>query len=148
MKKYLLCAAITGAFATISLAQTVNTQPSIMPGSVAPEAGAAASPMAPMPSAEQRAADLQSAMEIRKWQAGPSSGDQASRLAGATDQMTPAEKRASDLKAQMEIRSWQTGPSLGDQAARVGAAPSQPPVPAMRLDTPEAQHAIEHESTQ
>lgn len=142
MNKQLLCAAFAGAVATLALAQS----PGITTSNGSTDAAAATS-VAPMAPADQRAKDLQSSMEIRKWQAGPSAGDQAANINGAADEMTPADKRAADLNAQMEIRSWQSGPSLGDQAARIGDANSQA-APAAQIEAPGLQRQLEQESTQ
>src|SRR6185369_9056330 len=89
MNKQLLCAAFAGAVATLALAQSPGTATSN--GSTD---AAAATRVAPMAPADQRAKDLQSSMEIRKWQAGPSAGDQAASINSAADEMTPADKRA------------------------------------------------------
>jgi len=143
MNKYLLCAAFTGALATSALAQSTNT------GSANTAGATAAQPDAvPMTPADQRAKDLQSTMEIRKWQAGPSLGDQSANMKSAPDALPSAEQRAAGLQSQMEIRSWQTGPSSGDQTARIGATNSRTAEPTAPMETSKVQQELEKQSSQ
>jgi hypothetical protein len=144
MNKYLLCAAFTGALATVALAQSTTTGSGNNPTAAAP----AQSNQAPMAAPDQRAKDLQSTMEIRKWQTGPSLGDQSANMNSAPGALPSAEQRAAGLQSQMEIRSWQTGPSSGDQTARIGAGNSQPTAPTAPLDTSSVPKELEKQSSQ
>ena len=144
MNKNLLCAAFTGALATVALAQSATTGSGNNPSAAVP----AQSTEAPMAQPEQRAKDLQSTMEIRKWQTGPSLGDQSANMKSAPDALPSAEQRAAGLQSQMEIRSWQTGPSSGDQTARIGASSSQTAAPTAPMETSKVQQELEKQSSQ
>jgi hypothetical protein len=143
MNKYLICAAFTGVLATGALAQSADTGSGKSPSATAAQPDAAL-----MTPADQRAKDLQSMMEIRKWQTGPSLGDQSANMKSAPDALPSAEQRAAGLQSQMEIRSWQTGPSSGDQTARIGAPSSQPAAPTAPLETSKVQKELEQQSSQ
>lgn len=120
MKKLLLIASLGGALASAAFAQTTPPQ-------------------------SDTAADMQKMMDIRNWQAGPSSGDAASKAdtkaQGATDQ-----KRAADLQSLTDIRGWQAGPSSGDTAAKASAAP-QAGTPAVKMGAAGTQKELSGEST-
>jgi hypothetical protein len=150
MNKYFLCAAFTSALATGVLAQSASTGGNDNPSTTAaapsttqsttPTIQSTQSSVAPSTSGEQRAKELQSTMEIRKWQAGPSAGDQAANINGTTDPMPSSEQRAVALQSQMEIRSWQTGPSSGDATARIDAAQTNPPPSTAPVETSKVQN--------
>jgi len=145
MKKSLLVASLCCAVAAAANAQPSTTQP--------PGADAQPSTMQPptaqpvTPPADTRAADMERMMDIRNWQAGPSSGDAAAKIDPNATPATPDEKRAADLQTMMEIRSWQTGPSSGDAAAKAATQPSTPAAPPVNLNSAGAQQELHDAST-
>jgi hypothetical protein len=147
MNRYVVCtAAIVGTCASLALAQPAGIGAGSNSALIVAQQRPDTAPSDTLAPAEQRAKDLQSQMEINKWQSGPSNGDQSAGLFGSTDEGTSAETRAADLQKQMEIGGWQSGPSAGDAAAAIDTAKS-PSMPPVRLDTPEAQRALQDAST-